>query len=220
MKINCSQCGADLPVLEKDFYLRCPYCEATIFIRLPSETISLTKVLVSRSEAMRPFSREEVSNMELLYFPYRERDGKMRPAFNQPVKELEIYTPPMGDKRVFSPDDVSPESLIPFERESDSESGIVYHPFYRVSVFSDGFKKSVFIDGVSGKPLLTEKPDTDSSILLQSVFVSSFITGLCFSIPVYILGVIAGCGIVTRLFLAVAFSALAIYLLRIRGRMD
>ncbi len=193
MRIKCSQCGADLVVLESDFLLRCPYCDARILVQPPTDTTFIVSPSVNDEYVSRLFPSGMAGSVELMYFPYLETAGdrKLIPCFNQPWHELEDYTPPDGDRKVFDEDMVDPDSTIPFDRDltEEVEGRLVFHPFFVVMLNLEGYREGMLVDGVSGKMLgeVPESDDTTGTSSLYVLFLRSLAGGLLVSVPIYFL---------------------------------
>jgi DNA-directed RNA polymerase subunit RPC12/RpoP len=214
MRVNCDQCGASLMVLERDFYVRCPYCETSMLVRTPSQTTSLIEPVITPEEASRPFSGHSVTDVTLLYFPFAEdpgRDGSLTPAFSQVFEEMGGYRPPAGDRKVFSPDLVSPESLIPLDEEhsADPDTVVVYHPFFSVLVDKGTFSESFLVDAVSARPLLEPDPSGSEAERPSPIglFSRALVNGLLVSVPGYLAAVTLGLPLFSRFLVALVLSA-------------
>lgn len=197
MKINCTQCGAEHMVIESDFFLRCPYCDARIVVDPPADTPKIVMASVSTEYVERLFPPGMVISLDKKYFPYYEEDQSLTgktliSCFSQPWQELEGYTPPAGDRRVFDKSIAEPCEFIPFDRGKIDEVSvrIVFHPFYIVMLKLEGFSEGVLVDAVSGQ-LLGESPvlyDTASKEMeLQKLFFLTLVAGLAVSIPAFLL---------------------------------
>jgi DNA-directed RNA polymerase subunit RPC12/RpoP len=196
MKINCAQCGAEHIVIESDFFLRCPYCDARIVVDPPADTPKLVMASVTEEYVKRLFPLGMVISLEKKYFPYYEADQSLRgktliSCFSQPWQELEDYSPPAGDRRVFDESIAEPCEFIPFDRDKIDESSvrIVFHPFYIVMLKLEGYSEGVLVDAVSGL-FLGESPvmdDTASKEMeLRKLFFLTLIAGLAVSIPAFL----------------------------------
>lgn len=197
MKINCTQCGAEHMVIESDFFLRCPYCDARIVVDPPADTPKLVMASVSPEYVRRLFPPGMVISLEKKYFPYYEMDQSLKgktliSCFSQPWQDLERYSPPAGDRRVFDQSIAEPCEFIPFDRDQIDEAsvGIVFHPFYIVMLKLEGYSEGVLVDAVSGQ-LLGESPVTDDAaskeMELPKLFFLTLIAGLAVSIPFFLL---------------------------------
>jgi len=192
LRVSCSQCGAEHTVLESDFYLRCSYCDATILVNPPESTPVIVAPGATPEEASRLFPPGSVSSVELRYFPYLEVEegSSLRPCFSQPWSELDGYSPPAGDRRIFDRSLTEPEQLIPFDREMEESGGkIVYHPLLILMLKLEGYGEGVLVDGVSGR-LLGESPLAQrrqtSAMTYSGLFLRVLAGGLAASIPVFI----------------------------------
>ncbi|MCK5065183.1 MAG: hypothetical protein KAQ97_07870 [Candidatus Fermentibacteraceae bacterium] len=197
MKISCTQCGAEHTVIESDFFLRCPYCDARIIVDPPADTPNIVMHSVAEEHVKRLFPPGMVVSIEKRYFPYYEADhpltGKtLISCFSQPWQDLEDYSPPAGDRRIFNESIAEPCEFIPFDRDKIDEASvrIVFHPFYIVMLKLDGYSEGVLVDGVSGQ-LLGESPVQDDPDIrdmeLRKLFFLVLIAGLAVSIPVFLL---------------------------------
>ncbi len=197
MKINCTQCGAEHIVIESDFFIRCPYCDARIVVDPPADTPELVMASVSEEYVRRLFPPGMVISSEKKYFPYCETDQSLTgktliSCFSQPWQELEDYSPPAGDRRIFDESIAEPCEFIPFDRDQIDEASvrIIFHPFYIVMLKLEGYSEGVLVDAVSGQ-LLGESPVMDDTaskeMKLHKLFFLTLIAGLAISIPVFLL---------------------------------
>ena len=196
MKINCTQCGAEQVVIESNFFLRCPYCNARIIVDPPENTPALVEPAVREEYVRRLFPSGAVSSVEMKFFPYLEKivpsGREIKPCFSQPWQELEDYLPPSGDRKIFDESLAEPDQLIPFDRDMAEESGsrVIFHPFYVVMLKLEGYGEGLLVDGVSGKvigePPVTEEQN-DSGQNLYRTFLITLAAGLVFTVPVYFL---------------------------------
>ena len=196
MKINCTQCGAEQVVIESNFFLRCPYCDARIIVDPPENTPALVEPSVSEEYVRRLFPSAMVSSVETKFFPYLETgissDRKLLRCFNQPWQELEDYLPPSGDMKVFDESLAEPDQLIPFDRDMAEESSgrVIFHPFFVVMLNLEGYDEGLLVDAVSGmvigEPPVTEE-QKDSGQSLYRMFFLTLAAGLVLTIPIYFL---------------------------------
>ncbi len=196
MKISCTQCGAEQVVLESNFFLRCPYCDARIIVDPPENTPALVEPAVSEEYVRRLFSSGVVSSVEVKFFPYLEKvlssGREIQSCFSQPWQELEDYIPPSGDRKIFDKSLAEPDQLIPFDRDMAEESGsrVIFHPFYVVMLKLEGYGEGLLVDGVSGKiigepPVIEEQNDSGQN--LYRTFLITLAAGLIFTVPIYFL---------------------------------
>lgn len=196
MKINCTQCGAEQVVIESNFFLRCPYCDARIIVDPPENTPALVEPSVSEEYVRRLFPSGMVSSAKVKFFPYLETgifsDREIQCCFSQPWQELEGYLPPSGDKKVFDESLAEPDQLIPFDRDMAEESSgrVIFHPFFVVMLNLEGYSEGLLVDAVSGKvigePPVTEEQNNSGKNLYRTFF-KNLAVGLVFTIPVYFL---------------------------------
>ena len=196
VKIRCTQCGSQQVVLESNFFLRCPYCDARIIVDPPRNTPALVEASVSEEHVRRLFPSGRVSSVEIKFFPYLETGTssarKLQPCFSQPWADLEGYLPPSGSMKVFDESLVTPDQLIPFDRDAAERSSgrVIFHPLYIVMLNLEGYSEGLLVDGVSGKligelPAREEQSDTKKN--LNRTFLLTLAAGLVFTFPVYFL---------------------------------
>ncbi len=149
MRTDCTQCGASLQVLDRDYFIRCPYCEARILLDYPGGLPSAALPVLSEEMVRRRFPQGAVKAMRLLYFPYLEVSGVLQPFFSQPRPELESHRPPASARNLLSSCDIDPDDLIPVSGVPEG-SRIVYHPFREVRLQASGFDEILLVDAVSG----------------------------------------------------------------------
>ncbi len=196
MKVNCPQCGAEQIVIESDFFLRCPYCDARIIVDPPGNTPELVSSAVTEEYVRRLFPPGMVSSVEMKYFPYLETGissgGEIQPCFSQPWQELEDYLPPSGNRKVFDESLVDPDQVIPFDRDmlEENPGRVIFHPFYVVMLKLEGYGEGLLVDAVSGKivgesPVTEDKSNREQD--LYRTFLRTLLTGLIFTVPIYCL---------------------------------
>ena len=217
MRVRCTQCGAALRVLENDFYLRCPYCEACVVVRTDGGMPSVVKPVKEREQVERLFPSGAVESVQLRYFPYTGTGEGLVPVFNQPFDELLGYSPPSGDRTIWDEGDLPPEIMIPVD-ESGSESieSIVFHPFFLVMLSGKGYSQGVLVDGVSGKLLTANPLDSGAESSRSTVREAStaFTWGILPSAVLYIL-LRSGAGMFSSIFFSVLAAAGAVVLARV-----
>ncbi|GEM_PF-1049317 len=197
MRINCPKCGAEHTVLESDFFLRCPFCEARIVVDPPENTPRLTVPAVDEERVRRLFPPDAVLSIEKRFFPYLEKLGESNPTaptacFSQPWQELDDYVPPAGDRKIFDEESETPEELIPFDRDMMEEKGgrILFHPFYIVMLRMEGYSEGILVDGVSGMALGEQSGqmgEVNPGTSLVRLFVTVLLAGLLVTFPLYYL---------------------------------
>jgi len=180
MKIKCAECGADVEVTVADAFIRCPYCDSTLYLdRAHTFTHFLLKPAVSATRA-RDLLFSEWKKNELKPLPLHEISGKLLPfwrvkgggmgetipAFPPPHGSLARYRLPAAEAGFFveAPDGFeevacSEASSAQWEGESDLKSFSLFHvPFFKVEIGSDKALYTVWIDAVSGRVFYDESP--------------------------------------------------------------
>jgi len=215
-------------VIESDFFLRCPYCDARIIVDPPANTPALVENAVSEEYVRRLFPSSLVTSVEMKYFPYLETGTssgrELRPCFNQPWQELEDYIPPSGNRKYFDESLAEPDQLIPFDRDmvEENDGRIVFHPFYTVMMKLEGYGEGLLVDAVSGK-IIGDLPETgeqeNSGNILFRIFFIVLAGGLVLTVPIYILTKDMDLSWLSRTwaFIAIVPFALAYYYSRVRN---
>jgi hypothetical protein len=178
--------------MESDFFLMCPFCDARIVVNPPANTPVMVVPSVNPEDAARLFPPGAVSSTALRYFPFLEENGGsgLRPCFSQPWSEMDGYTPPAGDRRLFDESLADPEQILPFDREMEvaGKGRIVFHPFLVVMLRLEGYDEGVLVDGVSGKLLggspLDRSPQEPGRSLFR-LFLSFLAAGLAAALSVF-----------------------------------
>ncbi len=149
MKTSCSQCGAVLPVLRRDFYIRCPYCGASLLLDTGGLVMMIASPVISADSLPRILPLMEPGNTRLSFFPYMQKpDGSLEPCFAQPVPQLDGYRPPSSSISVLSPEDAGPDQLMPPAEEASGT--IVFHPFFQVTSNTRGLPETILVDAITG----------------------------------------------------------------------
>lgn len=201
MRTSCSQCGAGLRVLRREFFLRCPYCGARMLFEIPGRTLMISSPSIGEDSLRRLLPGVGIDAVELVYFPYREIPGaSLEAAFSQPVPDLEGYRPPSASMTVLSENDASPDQLMPpaVEGVDDSvpdTSTIVYHPFFRVRTSDRGIPETLFVDAVSGLPVGGARAASNPVTLPSASFIEALIALSLLSGAVFAVARLAGAGL-------------------------
>jgi len=219
VKVSCSQCGSEQVVMESDFFLRCPYCDARIIVAPPRSAPAIVQPSITEEYVRRIFPSGMVLSLDKSYFPYIEAgEGtsmRLVPCFSQPWQELESYRPPAGDRKVFDESMAEPGEIIPVNRDLAEELGgrLVFHPFFVVMLKLRGYGEGVLVDGVSGK-LLGEPPlegsEEDRGGELRGLFFKMLLLGLVISVPLYIIGSSLDTAWISRIWTYVLIIALGL----------
>lgn len=213
--MNCPQCGASLQMLERDFYVRCPYCGARIPWSISGRDVRVTRPVLDEPAAARLFPGGSLESLRLRYFPYSLDGSRLVPAFNQPVSELEGYTPPAGDTIQFDPALIEPDTMIP-PGGCDPAIPLVFHPVW-VAIPKSGDAAS-YVDAVGGNPIgrrVTGRVESDRPVAL---FTRALAAGLAGSVPLYAAGVSIGGNPADLFGVALAGSIAGIAIFRIFTR--
>ncbi len=121
MKIKCSQCGADIQVVEDVYFLECPYCNTSLCLLTEQSFLHyiVPATLKDRHvlQIIRDFKKqynikgeEENFNRELFYFPfwkieYKERDQNqlfIQPAISSHFRWIYKFSLPGVNLKFFS----------------------------------------------------------------------------------------------------------------------
>lgn len=192
MKTSCSQCGAVLPVLRRDFYIRCPYCGASLLLDTGGLIMMLASPVVTADSLPRILPLMEPGNARLSFFPYiQKRDGLLEPCFAQPVSQLDGYRPPSSSVCVLSSGDAGPDQLMP---PAEGASGtIVFHPFFQVTTTARGLPETVLVDAVTGLVVGSNGMDTPPAVPTPSrSFIEVLVLQALVAMAVFTLSRLAG----------------------------
>lgn len=145
MKLECTQCGAQIAVTSPDAFASCAYCGAKAVVKGFSGGSFFHRPVLTAREATRKFPPGEVASVSLYWFPYDP--DSLAGVFTQPYPEMEGYTPPSADRRVWESQSAE-GTVIPPDPDLTGESGVIYHPFLVVLSASSG--QGTMVDAVSG----------------------------------------------------------------------
>ncbi|RKZ03377.1 hypothetical protein DRQ21_06005 [Candidatus Fermentibacteria bacterium] len=148
MKLQCRQCGALLAVTSPDAYISCPYCGARSVVSGYDGASFLHRPSLNREDVLRLFEPGAVATASLFWFPY-DADSLSR-VFTQPYTEMENYTPPSADRRLWNESEAEGK-VVPVDPQLLEEGGVVYHPFW--VVISTATAQGTMVDAVSGVKL-------------------------------------------------------------------
>ncbi|MCK5131625.1 MAG: hypothetical protein KAR40_05675 [Candidatus Sabulitectum sp.] len=183
MKLQCKQCGALLAVTSPDAYISCSYCGARSVVDGYTGTSFLHRPALDEEDVLRLFGSGIVASVSLYWFPF-DPDTLVR-VFTQPYAELENYSPPSADRRVWNESEVE-GTVVPVDPELAGDTGVIYHPFW--VVISASTAQGTMVDGVSGrKP--GESADSGGENLFDPVreALSAFLIGVCPALLVFFL---------------------------------
>lgn len=159
MKLQCKQCGALLAVTSPDAYISCPYCGARAIVDGFTGASFLHRPVLNEKDVLRLFRSGNVSSASLYWFPY-DPDSLMR-VFTQPYTEMENYSPPSADRRVWNESEVEGR-IVPVDPDLVGDTGVIYHPFW--VVISASTAQGTMVDGVSGRKLGESTGSTEENL--------------------------------------------------------
>jgi DNA-directed RNA polymerase subunit RPC12/RpoP len=174
MKLQCRQCGALLAVTSPDAYISCPYCGARSVVEGYTGVNLYHRSALNKQDVYRLFKQGAVASATLFWFPYSHDD--LARVFTQPYPEMENYSPPSADRRVWNQSEVEGE-VVPVDPELVRDTGVIYHPFW--VVISAVTAQGTMVDGVSGITLGESADSTDKTGFDPvKEALSAFLTGL------------------------------------------
>ena len=178
MKLQCKQCGAILAVTSPDAYISCSYCGARSVVDGYTGTSFLHRPVLDEEDVLRLFGSGIVASVSLYWFPF-DPDSLAR-VFTQPYAELENYSPPSADRRVWNESEVE-GTVVPVDPELVGDTGVLYHPFW--VAINATTAQGTMVDGVSGRKLgesanSTEENSFDPVQIAFSAFLISVAPGL------------------------------------------
>ncbi len=145
MKLECTQCGARIAVTSPDAFASCTYCGARAVIEGFSGASYYHRPVLTDQDALRKFPPGTAASVSLYWFPYDP--DSLAGVFTQPYPEMENYTPPSADRRVWDSGSAL-GTVIPPDPDLTGERGVIYHPFLVVMNASSG--QGTMVDAVSG----------------------------------------------------------------------
>ncbi len=157
MKMKCTQCGAFIAVTSPDAFAHCSYCGARAVITGFSGESFLHRPVLTEEDARRLFKAGEALSATIYWFPYAP--SSLAPAFTQAFPEMDEYSPPAGDRRIWEESSAS-GTVIPADPDLVGDGGVVYHPFWVVQTASG---RGYIIDGVSGG-MVSDPPVSAGSV--------------------------------------------------------
>ncbi len=183
MKLKCTQCGAYIAVTSPDAYVTCAYCGARAVVSGFTGQSFLHRKVLSREDVTRLFPPGAVSSASVYWFPYDP--GTLERVFTQPYSEMEDYSPPSADRRIWNESEIS-DTIIPVDPDLIGEQGVIYHPFWVVINSSTG--QGTIVDGVSGTVVGNpEKPSGSSGFNPYRESVKAFTTGIIPAVLIFFL---------------------------------
>ncbi|MFO8058632.1 MAG: hypothetical protein R6V10_15205 [bacterium] len=128
MEINCTQCGAGVPIEEDSEFVRCPYCETALYVDT-DRTLKHYYFVPQVAEKDLPYNlgrklaymeideKVNITSVRLVYFPFWRlhlaTGGILAvPAAPPPVEDLFEYKFPAGDLKLFNHDILSEHETV------------------------------------------------------------------------------------------------------------
>lgn len=139
MEINCTQCGAGIPIEEDSEFVRCPYCETALYVdtdrtlkhyyfvpQLLEKDLALN--IRRKLSYMEIEEAVNVSQARTIYFPFWRLNlstgGVLAiPAAPPPIEDLYGYTFPAGDLKLFDHRILEEEEVV--EKELTLEDAVM-----------------------------------------------------------------------------------------------
>lgn len=148
MKLQCKQCGAFIAVTSPDAYVSCSYCSAKAVVDGFTGTSFLHRSALAEEDVLRLFASGSIASISLYWFPY-DPDSLQR-VFTQPYSEMENYSPPSADRRIWNESEVK-GTVVPVDPDLVGEKGVIYHPFW--VAINASTSQGTMVDAVSGRKL-------------------------------------------------------------------
>jgi len=118
MEINCTQCGAGIPIEEDSEFLKCPYCDTSLYVET-DRTVKhyyitrnlgkddLSPVIQRKLSYLEIKDKVEVSKSHMAYLPFWglvTSGGKtiVIPASAPPLEDLDHVKIPAGDLKLYN----------------------------------------------------------------------------------------------------------------------
>lgn len=183
MKLQCKQCGALLAVTCPDAYVSCPYCGAKAVVDGYTGASFLHRQTLDEKDVLRLFRSGSTASVSLYWFPFDP--DTLKRVFTQPYTEMENYSPPSADRRVWNESEIH-GTIVPVDPDLVGDSGVVYHPFW--VVISSTTAQGTMVDGVSGRKLGESDNPGDENLFdpVQEAF-SAFLVSIAPALLVFFL---------------------------------
>jgi len=139
MQINCTQCGAGVPIEEDSEFVRCPYCETALYVDtdrtlkhfyfVPQVTRRDLHLNIRRKLAYMEIDESvKITEADMVYFPFWSLSltsgGTLGiPASPPPVEDLYEYKFPGGDLKFFDQNILHEEEVV--EKELTLEDAVM-----------------------------------------------------------------------------------------------
>lgn len=183
MKVPCVKCGGAVPLERDEAFLRCPFCDSTLFMDRASTFLHLNMAASLReTQAQDRLARElqrleippqPVDSVEKLLLPFWEIRGgsttTTEPAFAPIPDPLAGYRIPAGGASArggsgaeeFAPVECAETASARWEGGAPQGLSLVSVPFYRITF--GGRQFSAWVDGVSGAVFPVQFPPSNAS---------------------------------------------------------
>ncbi len=180
MDIRCANCSAKIKLERDDPFLKCPYCDSTLFLDRaqtfkrfllpPSVTEARARTLLGEELGRREMPRLPVLEVKGVLLPFwgvRGREsGDSYPAFSPLPPALHGYKlPPAGalvaadPPEGFEPADCSDSASAHWQDPSKSGEFSLFHvPFFRITFGNEQAGYTAWLDAVSGGVHLDRTP--------------------------------------------------------------
>jgi len=187
--VRCPQCGADLPLPERDAQARCRFC-GTAFVPPAAEAdhtfvpwtltpLALRQTLKDhwiRTGIVATTAELESADVRHYFLPFRrDAAGRTRPAFTSHRLELSAFVPPGVDLRRFTPEAIGAEAILiqPSEDAAAGES-LLHYPFARAAAGIGGRQRVLWIDAARGRILAPEEGPARSTPTVTGAVARAF----------------------------------------------
>jgi hypothetical protein len=202
--VRCPQCGADLPLPERESNARCRSC-GTAFVPSAAEAdhslvpwalspLALRQAIKDhwlRSGRVPTAAEVESADVRRYFLPFRRTAaGAVRPAFTSHRAELLAFVPPGADLKRFTAESVGGETIL-IEPSGEAAAGesLLHYPFARAVASISGQERVVWIDAARGRVLTPEEGSIlpggtpPATAALARAFAIYFAIGIAFRFP-------------------------------------
>lgn len=128
MDIKCTQCGAKVPIEQDTGFIRCPYCETSLYVDTDRTVKHFSMSPQIRPADLAPVIQRKLSYMEikdpvkvgrhnLVYFPFWRLDMEggfsiTVPASPPVIEDIIQIKCPAGDLKLFAPELAAEEEVV------------------------------------------------------------------------------------------------------------
>ncbi len=211
MEVRCANCGARIPLQRDDAFLRCPFCDSTLyldrahtFVRLllpPVLTEAQARRRLSEEMERREIPAQEVLEAKGLLLPFWGRRGgeslQAEAAFAPlPVALVEYELPSAG--ATVSPDEppqgfsrlpCAENAAARWKKEQGQGTALVLYeaPLFHVIFGSAQKPFEAYVDAVSGSVLMAESPPAMTEAISRSSMKALLVLFLIFSLEAMVI---------------------------------